>query len=39
MPIADPKTYKQMLDAARDGKFAFPAINISSSESLNAALR
>jgi fructose-bisphosphate aldolase class II len=39
MPIADPKTYKQMLDAARDGKFAYPAINISSSESLNAALR
>ena len=31
--------FKQMLDAARDGKFAFPAINISSSESLNAALR
>ena len=39
MPIADPKTYKQMLDAARDGKFAYPAINISSSETLNAALR
>jgi fructose-bisphosphate aldolase class II len=39
MPIADPKTYKQMLDAARAGKFAYPAINISSSESLNAALR
>jgi len=39
MPIADPKTYTQMLDAARAGKFAYPAINISSSESLNAALR
>jgi fructose-bisphosphate aldolase class II len=39
MPIADPKTYVQMLDAARDGKFAYPAINISSSETLNAAMR
>ncbi|HEY5161320.1 MAG TPA: class II fructose-bisphosphate aldolase [Gaiellaceae bacterium] len=39
MPIVDPKTYTQMLDAARAGKFAYPAINISSSESLNAALR
>ncbi|MGC9974876.1 MAG: class II fructose-bisphosphate aldolase, partial [Gaiellaceae bacterium] len=39
MPIADPKTYVQMLDAARAGKFAYPAINISSSETLNAALR
>jgi fructose-bisphosphate aldolase class II len=39
MPIADPKTYVQMLDAARAGKFAYPAINVSSSETLNAALR
>jgi fructose-bisphosphate aldolase class II len=39
MPIADPKTYAQMLDAAQDGKFAYPAINISSSETLNAAMR
>jgi fructose-bisphosphate aldolase class II len=39
MPIADPTTYAQMLDAARDGKFAYPAINVSSSETLNAALR
>ena len=39
MPIADPKIYAQMLDAARAGKFAYPAINVSSSESLNAALR
>jgi len=39
MPIADPKTYIQMLEAARAGKFAYPAINVSSSESLNAALR
>ncbi|MGD0165923.1 MAG: class II fructose-bisphosphate aldolase [Gaiellaceae bacterium] len=39
MPIADPKTYVQMLDAAKAGKFAYPAINVSSSESLNAALR
>jgi fructose-bisphosphate aldolase, class II len=39
MPIADPKTYTRMLEAARAGKFAYPAINVSSSESLNAALR
>src|SRR5450756_1026980 len=39
MPIADPKTYVQMLDAASAGKFAYPAINVSSSETLNAALR
>ena len=39
MPIADPKTYVQMLEAARAGKFAYPAINVSSSETLNAALR
>jgi len=39
MPIVDPKTYAEMLDAAKAGKFAYPAINISSSETLNAALR
>lgn len=39
MPVASPEQYQAMLDAARDGKYAFPAINIASSETLNAALR
>ena len=38
MPIASPEKYAQMLDAAKAGKFAFPAINITSSQTLNAAL-
>ena len=38
MPVASPEQYQAMLDAARDGKYAFPAINIASSETLNAAL-
>jgi fructose-bisphosphate aldolase class II len=39
MPIATPAQYNAMLDAARDGKYAYPAINITSSETLNAAMR
>jgi len=39
MPIATPDQYNAMLDAAKDGGYAYPAINISSSETLNAALR
>jgi fructose-bisphosphate aldolase class II len=39
MPIADPTTYARMLDAAREGKFAYPAINVTSSETLHAAFR
>ncbi len=39
MPIATPETYAQMLDAAKAGAFAFPAINVSSSQTLNAALK
>ncbi len=38
MPIATPETYVQMLDTAKDRGFAFPAINVSSSQTLNAAL-
>ncbi len=38
MPIANPSQYRDMLDAARDGGYAFPAINVTSSETLNAAL-
>ena len=39
MPIATPEVYAQMLDAAKDKSFAFPAINVSSSQTLNAALQ
>jgi fructose-bisphosphate aldolase class II len=39
VPVADPQTYVQMLDAARDGGYAYPAINICSTETINAALR
>ena len=39
MPIATPEVYAQMLDAAKDKSFAFPAINVSSSQTLNAALK
>jgi fructose-bisphosphate aldolase class II len=38
MPIASPEKYAEMLDAAKAGSYAFPAINITSSQSLNAAL-
>ncbi|HEX7100076.1 MAG TPA: class II fructose-bisphosphate aldolase [Acidimicrobiia bacterium] len=38
MPIATPEEYRQMLDEARTKGFAFPAINITSSSTLNAAL-
>ncbi|WP_028851839.1 class II fructose-bisphosphate aldolase [Thermocrispum municipale] len=39
MPIATPETYAAMLDRAKEGGFAYPAINVTSSETLNAALR
>ena len=39
MPIATPEVYNQMLDTAKKGGFAFPAINCTSSETINAALR
>ena len=39
MPIATPEVYAQMLDAAKDFSFAYPAINVSSSQTLNAALK
>jgi fructose-bisphosphate aldolase class II len=38
MPIATPEVYNAMLDGAKAGEYAFPAINVSSSETLNAAL-
>jgi len=39
MPIATPEKYAEMLDAAKSRGFAFPAINVSSSQTLNAALK
>ncbi|WP_139982449.1 class II fructose-bisphosphate aldolase [Nocardioides litoris] len=39
MPIATPEQYAEMLDAAKSGAYAFPAINVSSSQTLNAALK
>jgi fructose-bisphosphate aldolase class II len=39
MPIATPEKYAEMLDAAKAGSFAYPAINVSSSQTLNAALQ
>ncbi|MGH3743439.1 MAG: class II fructose-bisphosphate aldolase [Mycobacteriales bacterium] len=39
MPIATPEIYAQMLDRAKAGAFAYPAINVTSSSTLNAALK
>jgi fructose-bisphosphate aldolase, class II len=39
MPVATPEIYAQMLDTAKEKSFAFPAINVSSSQTLNAALK
>ncbi len=39
MPIATPETYAAMLDRAKENRFAYPAINVTSSQTLNAALR
>ena len=38
MPIATPEVYAAMLDSAKANSYAFPAINITSSQTLNAAL-
>src|SRR5437763_2602074 len=39
MPIASPEVYAEMIDRAKTGAFAYPAINVSSSQTLNAAIR
>jgi fructose-bisphosphate aldolase class II len=39
MPVATPEVYAEMLDKAKRESFAYPAINVSSSQTLNAALR
>jgi len=38
VPIATPEKYAEMLATAKERGFAFPAINVSSSQTLNAAL-
>jgi fructose-bisphosphate aldolase, class II len=38
MPIATRERYEAMLDAAHEGGFAYPAVNVTSSQTLNAAL-
>ncbi len=38
MPIASPEKYAEMIATAKSQGFAFPAINVSSSQTLNAAL-
>jgi len=38
MPIATPEKYAEMLATAKQNGFAFPAINVTSSQTLNAAL-
>jgi fructose-bisphosphate aldolase, class II len=39
MPIATPEVYAEMISRAKAGGFAYPAINVTSSQTLNAALR
>lgn len=39
MPVATPKQYKQMLERAKAGGYAYPAINVTSMSTANAALK
>ena len=39
MGIATPEEYAEMIDRAKAGSFAYPAVNVTSSQTLNAALR
>ncbi|MQY24022.1 Fructose-bisphosphate aldolase [Nocardia sp. RB20] len=39
VPIATPEVYAEMLGRAKENSFAFPAINCTSSETINAAIR
>jgi fructose-bisphosphate aldolase class II len=39
MPIATPDVYSEMLDRAKQRGFAYPAINVTSSETMYAAIR
>src|SRR3954462_10553163 len=39
MPIASPEVYAEMIDRAKAGAFPYPAIIVTSSQTLNAAIR
>ena len=39
MPVATPDQYAEMLDTAKAKGFAFPAVNVSSSSTINAVLQ
>ena len=39
MPVASPEVYAEMFERAKAGKFAYPAINVTSSQTANAALQ
>ncbi|MBI5161328.1 MAG: class II fructose-bisphosphate aldolase [Micrococcales bacterium] len=39
MPVATPDQYAEMLDRAKAGAYAFPAVNVSSSSTINAVLQ
>jgi fructose-bisphosphate aldolase, class II len=39
MPVATPDQYAEMLDTAKKGGFAFPAVNVSSSSTINSVLQ
>src|SRR5512147_1568834 len=39
MPVADHARYREMLDRARKGRFAYPAVNVTSLTTANAVLR
>jgi fructose-bisphosphate aldolase class II len=39
MPVATPEQYAEMLDKAKDKGFAYPAVNVSSSQTIHAVLQ
>ena len=39
MPIATPESYNELIDRAKAGRFAYPAVNVTSSQTAIAALR
>jgi fructose-bisphosphate aldolase, class II len=39
VPLATPEEFQAMLDSARASSYAYPAVNVTSSQTLNAALR
>ena len=39
MPVATPQEYVAMLDAAQNGGYAYPAINVTSITTINGALK